>query len=46
LDATTEASCNLEFGDIEIDKNYFIIQKIIPVKYRQEFISILETEVD
>ena len=46
LDATTEDKYNLASGDVEIDKNGFIRNKIIPVRYRQEFISVLATEVD
>ena len=43
--AATEDKYNLASGEVESDKNDFILDKIIPVRYLQEFLSILSTEV-
>jgi DNA-directed RNA polymerase subunit beta len=36
----------LASGDVEIDKSGFIRDRVIPLKYCQEFICILVMEVD
>jgi DNA-directed RNA polymerase subunit beta len=46
LDATAEDKYHLAAGDVEIDLNGVIQDKTIPVRYRQDLVSILSTEVD
>ena len=46
LDATTEDKYHLAAGDVEIDLNGFIKDKTIPVRYRQDLVSIPSKEVD
>ena len=46
LDATTEDNCNLAAGDLEIDNNGLIKNSIVPVRYRQNLVSIAATEVN
>jgi len=46
LDATAEDKYRLAAGDVEIDINGVIQDKTIPVRYRQDLVSILSTEVN
>jgi DNA-directed RNA polymerase subunit beta len=46
LDATVEDKYRLAAGDIEIGVDGFIQNKTIPVRYRQDLISVASTEVD
>jgi DNA-directed RNA polymerase subunit beta len=46
LDATTEDNYNLAAGDLELDQNGFIKNNTVPVRYRQNLVSVPSTEVD
>ena len=46
LDATSEDNCRLATGDVEINSAGFIKNKNIPVRFRQDLISVVSTEVD
>ena len=46
LDATEEDKYRLAAGDIEIDKDNCILNQIIPVRYRQELITVSPQDVD
>ena len=46
LDATTEDRYHLAAGDLEIGKNGFIQNKNVPVRYRQDLVSVISTNVD
>jgi DNA-directed RNA polymerase subunit beta len=46
LDATAEDNSRLAAGDVEIGSDGLIQNKNIPVRYRQELVSIKNTEVD
>ena len=46
LDATTEENYNLAAGDLEIDSDGFIRDSTIPVRYRQNLVSVAATEVE
>ena len=46
LDATTEDKYRLAAGDVEISSNGIISNKNIPVRYRQDLVNVLSTEVD
>jgi len=46
LDATAEDKYRLAAGDIEIGLDNIILNKTIPVRYRQDLVNILSTEVD
>ena len=40
LDATTEDNYNLAAGDLELDQNGFIQDNMVPVRYRQNLVSL------
>ena len=46
LDATVEDKYHLASGDLEIGNDGFIQNQTIPVRYRQELVSVVSTEVD
>tara|TARA_B110000046_G_scaffold7796_2_gene8050 strand:+ start:1822 stop:5070 length:3249 start_codon:yes stop_codon:yes gene_type:complete len=46
LDATEEDNCRLAAGDIQINEDNFIVSKKVPVRFRQELISLNFEEVD
>jgi DNA-directed RNA polymerase subunit beta len=46
LDATTEDNYNLAAGDLELDQNGLIQNTMVPVRYRQNLVSLVATEVD
>jgi len=46
LDATTEDNYNLAAGDLELDQNGLIQDIMVPVRYRQNLVSLVATEVD
>ncbi len=46
LDATTEDKYRLAAGDIKIGDDGFINDQLIPVRYRQELVRVISTEVD
>ena len=46
LDATAEDKYRLAAGDVEICSNGIIQNRNIPVRYRQDLINVLSTEVD
>ena len=46
LDATTEDHYNLAAGDLELDQNGFIQSTMVPVRSRQNLVSLVATEVD
>jgi DNA-directed RNA polymerase subunit beta len=46
LDATTEDNYNLAAGDLELDYNGFIKNNMVPVRNRQNLVSVASTEVD
>ena len=46
LDATVEDKYRLAAGDVEIGENGAIQNKTIPVRYRQDLVSVLATDVD
>ena len=46
LDATTEDNYNLAAGDLELDSNGRIQSNMVPVRYRQNLVSVAATEVD
>ena len=46
LDATTEDNYNLAAGDLEVNQNNFIKSNTVPVRSRQNLISLASTEVD
>jgi DNA-directed RNA polymerase subunit beta len=46
LDATTEDEYNLAAGDLELDKDGLIRNNTVPVRHRQNLVSLAATEVD
>ena len=46
LDATTEEKYSLAAGDLEINSDGFIRNNVVPVRYRQNLVSLAATEVD
>jgi DNA-directed RNA polymerase subunit beta len=46
LDATAEDKYRLAAGDLEVGEDGFIQNQNIPVRYRQELVSVVSTEVD
>jgi DNA-directed RNA polymerase subunit beta len=46
LDATAEENCNLAAGDLELDEKGHIKNSIVPVRYRQNLVSVSSAEVD
>jgi len=46
LDATTEDKYHLAAGDVEINPDGIIQNKNLPVRYRQDLLSVFYTEVD
>ena len=46
LDATAEDNYHLAAGDLEINDAGFIINSIVPVRYKQNLINVLSTDVD
>ena len=46
LDANAEDKYRLAAGDVEISLTGTILQKSVPVRYRQDLVSVLSTEVD
>jgi len=46
LDATAEDKYRLAAGDLKIEQNGFIQNQIVPVRHRQELVSVASTDVD
>jgi DNA-directed RNA polymerase subunit beta len=46
LDATSEDNCSLAAGDLEITNEGFIKDRIVPVRYRQNLLNVIATDVD
>ena len=46
LDATAEDKYHLAAGDLKITPNGNIKSKVVPVRYRQDLVSVLSSEVD
>ena len=46
LDATDEDKYRLAAGDLKIEQNGFIQNQIVPVRHRQELVSVASTDVD
>jgi DNA-directed RNA polymerase subunit beta len=46
LDATSEDNCSLAAGDLEITNAGFIKDRIVPVRYRQNLLNVIATDVD
>jgi DNA-directed RNA polymerase subunit beta len=46
LDANAEDKCRLAAGDVEISPGGLIQNKTVPVRYGQELVSVLSSEVD
>jgi len=46
LDATEEDNCRLAAGDIQVNNEGFILSKNVPVRFRQELVSLNSEEVD
>jgi DNA-directed RNA polymerase subunit beta len=46
VDATSEDNCSHAAGDLEITNEGFIKDRIVPVRYRQNLLNVIATDVD